>query len=72
MRTLEVEPFRNSFLAESLAEQSKDLAHDSGFCWINRDPVADGDRPTVRIPSPRFVDWLGSVAIGSAACGVAL
>src|SRR5262245_51966154 len=69
VRTAEVEPFSYSFLTESLVEQSKDLADDSGFSWIHRNAVADGDWPTVRIASPRFVDWLGSVSEGSAACG---
>src|SRR4029453_9104169 len=47
---LEIEPFRNGFLAESLAEHLKDLAHNSGFCWIDCDPIAGRDRPTVGIP----------------------
>ena len=66
MRPLEVEPFRNSFLAESLAGQVEDLAHDSGFCWINRDhPVADREiEPTVRNPcAAGSCNWLGSVAM---------
>jgi hypothetical protein len=64
---LQIEPLRDCLLAESLAVQLKDLAHDRAFYGVKGDAVADWGWPTACISSISIVDWLGAIAVGLAA-----
>src|SRR5215470_11787881 len=69
---MQVELFRDGLFANAIAEQREDSVHDGCFRWLRRDAVADRDRLTMRIGPARFMDWLRSIAIGSATRGIAL
>src|SRR5262249_38466548 len=71
-RSVQVKVFCDGFLPQAITEQLEDLAHDGRFRWFKHDAVADRDGLAMLITPAQFMDWLRSIAVGSATCRIAL